>query len=248
MTKIKISAVSYLNTLPFIYGINHSEYLKNNSIVKLDYPSICAENLINNIVDISLIPIAAILKLKEHYIITDYCIGANGKVNSVLLVSDVPINNIKNIYLDYQSNTSVKLVKILADKYWKIKPNWINAIVGYEQLINNDTAGVVIGDRAIKLQKKYKYIYDLSEEWQKLTKRPFVFACWVANKKIDDEFINNLNIAFQNGINNIKNIENDIISKEELIHYLTKNISFNLDTTKKDSMNMFFEYINELKL
>src|SRR6185436_13549106 len=143
---IKISCVRYLNSQPFVYG------LKNNSIINdielsLDTPSDCAEKLLNGTVDIGLIPVAVIPALKESHIISDYCIGADGKVETVLLLSDVPLNEIKNVLLDYQSRTSVLLVRILADKFWKISPQWIDGENDFEKRISGTTAGLVIGDR-----------------------------------------------------------------------------------------------------
>ena len=106
---IKVSCVSYLNSQPFIYG------LKNNSIINeielsLDVPSVCAEKILSGKADIGLIPVAVIPQLKESHIISDYCIGADGKVETVLLLSDVPLEKIKSILLDYQSRTSVLLL------------------------------------------------------------------------------------------------------------------------------------------
>src|ERR1039458_6553628 len=103
--KIKISVVSYLNSKPFIYGLQHSTFL-NEIDLQLDIPSVCAQKLIDGQVDIGLIPVAALPQLKDPYIITDYCIGAEGKVASVMLYSNVPLHEITAILLDYQSKTS----------------------------------------------------------------------------------------------------------------------------------------------
>ena len=236
--------------LHVIYVIHYTPplYIFYYCIIEIDYPSICAEKLINNKVDISLTPVAAIPKSENYKIISNYCIGAVGKVKSVILAGNVPFSEINNIYLDYQSKTSVVLIKIIAAKLWKIKPVWLQSGEGYENLIKNDSAGVIIGDRAITLQKNYKYVYDLSEEWQKLTSLPFVFACWVSNKKIDSDFLFNFNSALEAGTKNIRNIESNIISKQELYDYLTNNLNFNLDDIKTESINTFFTYIDELKL
>ena len=250
--KIRISAVSYLNTLPFLYGIKNSKFL-SNFIFEQDVPSICAKKLINNEVDIALIPVAAIPYVKNPYFISDYCLGAKNKVKTVLLLSDVPLQEIKSVLLDYQSRTSVNLVKVLARKLWNIAPEWINTDTGFENSISGNMAGVVIGDRAFSLQKKFKYVYDLSEEWFKMTRLPFVFATWVSNKPIDNEFIRQFNKTLQYGLDNIdlviqefnKNFPN---SEIELKKYLTENISFYLDEEKKESMKLFFDYLHELKL
>ena len=118
-----------MNTFPFIYGLNNSDII-NQLDLQLDIPADCAQKLLENKVDIGLVPVAIIPQLNEHYIISDYCIGAKGKVNTVLLLSDVPLNEIEEIQLDYQSKTSVNLVQVLSKEFWNISPKWVNASVG----------------------------------------------------------------------------------------------------------------------
>jgi chorismate dehydratase len=252
MGKIKISAVSYLNTLPFLYGIkNHPA--SENYIFEQDIPSVCAKKLINNKVDIALIPVAAIPQVKTPFFISDYCLGATGKVRTVLLLSDVPLHEIEHVLLDYQSRTSINLIKILAKKHWNINPNWIDTKAGFEIKIKNKVAGVVIGDRAFSLKSKYKYVFDLSEEWFKMTGLPFVFATWIANKPIDNEFITRFNNALQFGLDNIDKVveefqQNFPDSPINLHKYLTKNIDFVMDEKKKESMKLFYDFLVELEL
>jgi len=250
--KIKISAVSYLNTLPFLYGINHSKILQNY-IFELDIPSVCAQKLIENRVDIALIPTAAIPFVKTPIFISNYCLGAYKQVKSVLLLSDVALEKIESIYLDYQSRTSVNLVQILAAKHWKIKPEWINAHQGFENDIAGNKAGVIIGDRTFSIKKEYKFAFDLSMEWYIFTGLPFVFAAWVANKQINPDFINRFNQSLQYGIDNIDMVVNDYYSKFpnskiDLKDYWTNNISYILDNEKKKSMKLFYKYMVELNL
>jgi len=228
MQKIKISSVSYINSLPFIYGIENSNFLNGNHILYKDSPAACADKLISNTIDLGLIPVAEILKIKNPQIISDYCIGAVGKVRTVLLFSQVPLHEINTILLDYESRTSVNLVKILAKEFWKIKPVFINAEIGFEKNIKNTTAGVVIGDRTFDIINNYKYVYDLSEEWTKLTNLPFVFAAWVANKPLPSSFIQNFNNSCKFGINNIKKVIEKINLEKNnysIKQYLTKDIS-----------------------
>lgn len=245
MNKIKISAVSYLNSTPFIYGINHSE-IKNEIDLSLDIPAVCAQKLISGNVDIGLVPVAVMPELRKSYIITDYCIGAIGKVNSVLLLSNVPINEIKTILLDYQSRTSVKLCQLLCKEYWKVNPGFLSTNENFENDILGNTAAVVIGDRALLLRDKFKYAYDLSQAWYDMTALPFVFACWVANKKIEADFISLFNNALKNGVQHIDNVileENELaLSTEEKRKYLKNNISFDLDADKRKGLDLFFKY------
>jgi len=250
--KIKISAVSYLNTLPFLYGLNNSGIL-DNFVFELDIPSICAKKLIDDQVDIALIPVAGIPYVKNPVFISNYCLGAYKQVKSVILFSDVPLEQIESVYLDYQSRTSVNLVQVLALKHWKINPKWINSFEGFETEISGRKAGVIIGDRTFSIKKDYKYVYDLSMEWYNLTGLPFVFATWVANKPIYDEFVDQFNRALQFGLDHIDLVVKEYVqmnpdSKIDLKDYLTNNISYLLDEPKKKSIKLFYQYMIELGL
>ena len=248
---IRISVVSYLNSKPFIYGLKNGKFNSDVDIQE-DIPSVCAEKLLSGKADIGLVPVAILPALNEYKIISDYCIGANGKVNSVLLLSEVPLQDIKTILLDYQSRTSVLLARVLAKKFWNIQPDWMSTSNDYEKDISGNTAGVIIGDRALILKRNFSYVYDLSEEWKKFTGLPFVFACWVSVRKLDEKFISEFNTALENGLRKI----NEIAKKEKLINlseetirkYLIECIDYRLDEKKKTAMNSFLEMISELSV
>jgi len=244
---LKISAVSYLNTILFIHGLKQSELIKTIDL-QLDYPSICADKLINGTVDLALVPVAVIPKLKKAYIISDYCIGANGAVDTVCLYSDVPIEEIESIALDYQSRTSVALLKILLKEYWQLNPELKKANVGFEENIKGNHAALVIGDRAFALNTKHAYIYDLSAIWKKMTGLPFVFAAWVANTKLPQDFIVSFNKALEKGLSDIDMalaIEGDSYPNcENPEDYLNNKISYNLDIEKQKGMELFLRKIS----
>ncbi len=252
MYPYKVSGISYLNTLPFLYGLKNHE-IHEKIELSLDTPSVCAEKLISNKTDIGLIPVAAIPQMNQSRIISDYCIGATGPVKSVILYSNVPINHIKTIWLDYQSRTSVILIKILAKRFWKINVSWKNTKPGFEKnFLSNKEAGVVIGDRAFPIMKRYSYIYDLAEEWQQYTDLPFVFAAWVANKNIEKDFLLEFNQALQYGIEHLEETVNSFsktsfLSKADMLSYLQNNISYPLDQQKQKGLKRFFDELNTLK-
>ena len=244
-SKIKISAVSYLNTKPFIYGIK--KCLSQNSYsLQLNTPSVCAQKIISGNSDLGLVPIAAISKIKNPDIISDFCIGADGTVGSVLLFSQVPLNKIEKIQLDYQSKTSIALVQVLAKFFWEITPEWIKAKKGYEKKIKKTTAGVVIGDRTFNLSRKFQYAYDLSAEWKKFTGLSFVFACWVSNKKLPADFVSEFNEALKCGVNNRnKVIEKLNKGKFNSADYLMRKVSYDFDSKKKKAMKQFLKMAKE---
>lgn len=243
---LRISAVSYINTHPFVYGIKHSGFLKNY-ILTLDTPAVCAEKLLAGKVDIGLVPVVVIPKLKEYYIFPDFCIGANGPVLSVLLHSDVPLAEIKNIFLDEQSKTSVMLVRILAKYWWKISPQWLRGKKGYEKKIKGTSAGVIIGDRNFSLSGKYKYQYDLAEEWKYFTGLPFVFACWVTNKDLNEEVARSFYKSLNYGIEHIKKSIKDIslshstLDEKIINNYLYHYVNYYYDKPQKTAMDLFLK-------
>jgi len=249
MVKYKVSAVSYLNTVPFIHGLKQSELIHNIDL-QLDYPSICADKLINGTVDLALVPVVVIPKLQHAHIISDYCIGADGAVDSVCLYSDVPITEIESIGLDYQSRTSVALLKILLKEYWQLKPELTKVDIGFEYSIKGNHAALVIGDRAFTLNTKHAYIYDLSAIWKEMTGLPFVFAAWVANKKLPQNFISNFNTALEKGLSDIDRalaLEGDNYPNcRNPEDYLNNKISYNLDAEKKKGMELFMKKVSAL--
>ena len=125
-------------------------------------------------------------------------------VKTVLLLSNKPLQEITEIGLDYDSRTSVRLVKVLAKHFWKIDPSWKNLQPGQVSGNAGTEAIVAIGDKTFDLVKKYRYCYDLAEEWISFTSLPFVFAAWVTIKRISEPLQTELNSALAYGVNHIK--------------------------------------------
>jgi chorismate dehydratase len=246
MKKVKISAVAYLNSKPLIYGLENTD-IRNRIELSLDIPSVCADKLLNDRVDIGLVPVAALPFLKESYILTDYCIGAVGAVSSVMLYSQVPLHSLRSVYLDYQSRTSVALAKVLARDFWKISPRWLEASAGFENMITGATGAVVIGDRTFGLGNRFAYSYDLAGEWQEFTGLPFVFACWVANKKLPEDFLSAFSQAVEFGMQHKEKAITEWTLRNsypvDVRQYLEKYISYGLDTDKRKAMGLFLSLI-----
>jgi chorismate dehydratase len=238
-TKIRVGAVSYLNTKPLIYGFEHG-MMKDEVELKIDFPSKIAAMLLEDEIDVGLVPVAIIPEMKEHHIISDYCISCDGEVASVCLFSEVPLNKIEKILLDYQSRTSVELLKILVREYWKIKPVLEETSGEYQSKISGTTAALVIGDRALEQRKNSPYIYDLGFEWKKFTALPFVFAAWISNKKLDKGFIDSFNNANAFGLKRLQEVvEENETNVFNLHEYYTRYISFKMNEEKNKGMNLF---------
>jgi chorismate dehydratase len=251
MVKIRISAVKYANTYPFIYGMTESGFDKK-VVLETDHPADCAAKLLSGRVDIGLIPVAALTSLMDYNIISDYCIGANGEVRTVMLLSNSPFNEVDTIYLDYRSRSSVNLTKILARDFWKKEYQWINTSESFDfKNVGRNEAVVLIGDQCFEYENSYLFRVDLALEWKKFTGLPFVFACWVSNRRLEKEFINEFNKALETGVSDIDAVvekmgQSGIITGKVLKDYLTKNIDYNFDENKKKGMNLFLELLKTL--
>ncbi len=247
VNKIKISAVSYTNSKPFLYGIEHTDII-NKIDLSLDIPADCARKLIDNEVDIGLIPVAATLNMPDWHIVSDYCIGATGAVNSVFIFSNSPIQQIETLQLDPQSRSSNNLALVLLKNYWRLKPQLIIDAVDYSTSADSKTAFVQIGDRTFGKKDKYSFVYDLAEEWQKFTGLPFAFAAWIANKPIPPEFITEFNASLKYGLDNRASLFAQLPPRNDfdLQDYLMNKIDFALTEEKKQALFMFLEYIKAL--
>jgi chorismate dehydratase len=251
MDKFRISAVKYANTYPFIYGLEASGFDKK-VILETDHPSDCASKLIAGQVDIGLIPVATLPLLKEYHIISNYCIGSNNRVRTVMLLSNCPFVDIKTIFLDYRSRSSVNLTKVLAKNYWKKEFSWANTSKGFDfRNIGLDEGVVLIGDQCFEFARSYRYKIDLSAAWHKFSGLPFVFACWTANRVLPGDFIEEFNKALLLGISNIDDVverfgKTGTITGDDLKEYLTKNIDYNLNEDKKKALKLFLELMGNL--
>jgi chorismate dehydratase len=240
---IKVGAVSYLNTKPLMYAFKHGLKINGMEIIE-EYPAKVAGMLINNEIDVGLVPVAIIPKLPEHYIIGDYCIGAERAVGSVCLFSEVPLNRIKKVILDYQSKTSVALARILIEKYWKLNVQFQEAKENFREDIKGTTAAVVIGDRAFEQRKISSFKYDLAQTWIDFTGLPFVFAAWIANKKIPEDFIRQFNEANKQGLENLEAVVAESVSPfYDLKTYFTQNISYLLTENKRKGLEKFLSFL-----
>lgn len=243
LNKIRVGAVSYLNTKPLVYGVKRSSLMDEIELIE-EYPSKVADMLLNDEIDVGLVPVVIIPRMKQHFIVSDYCIGAEGEVASVSLFSEVPIEQVETVLLDYQSRTSVNLAKVLMRDFWKVSPKLEDATENYIGNIKGTTAGVVIGDRALQQRKISTYNYDLASAWKKMTNLPFVFAAWIANKNLDKEFMNKFNQANALGLGMIDEVvKENPYEHYDLKTYYTENISYELTVDKKEGLNLFLKLL-----
>jgi len=210
------------------------------------YPAELARQLKEGSIDMALMPVAAMRGIPGARIVSDYGIAADGPVASVCIYSQVPMEQIGAVYLDYQSRTSVKLAQILMAKLWKRAVTWKPAPENYIEYINDTTAGVIIGDRALKQLHNFNYVFDLAAGWKELTGLPFVFAAWISNKDLPADFLERFNEANRLGLEKIDEVvAANPFPYYDLKKYYTENIHYFLDDNKKKGLALFLEYLAE---
>lgn len=241
--KQRVTMVSYINTLPFLYGLQQPK-IASEIQMRLEHPAACAKAFIQKETDIALIPVGVLHEIPHAEIISPYCIGSIDEVYSVAIFSKVPLESAENIWLDYQSRTSALLTRLLLKSYWKLDIPIKQAMPGFLSDLPDKDATLIIGDRAITHRAQFSHIYDLGEIWKKWTGLPFTFAVWVAHVKPAPDFLNAFNAALYHGLS----IRNEIAVTEQanypflpLHEYLNVHLDYNLDTPKLNALDLFLE-------
>jgi len=248
MRSYKIGVVSYLNSRPFVHGLQQSDIATQHQLI-VESPSNIAGMLLRCEIDLGLVPVFIVHQMPEHHVVTDYCIGSEDKVGSVCLFSDTPLEECDTVVLDGESRTSVALTKVLLKRHFKLSPRFVPSYTGYENELTNGKAGLVIGDRALMLQGRYKHVYDLGTAWKKFTRLPFVYAAWISNKKLDDDFVQQFNAACANGVAQREALADGLVKYYQGVDvkgYFTDCISYELDERKREGLKLFLEYSKEV--
>lgn len=194
-SRIRVGAVSFLNTKPLIYPLLKKE-IETDIALTIDVPSRIAALLKKDEIDVGLIPIVEYFRANPsdtpYYILPDISITSDGRVRSIQLFSRVPVQKIQRIALDTNSRSSVALLKVLLAEKYRISPAFTTCAptVNPKTALENRQdppfdAVLLIGDAALRHLGSTEYCVDLGEDWHQLTGLPFVYACWVARKEAD---------------------------------------------------------------
>lgn len=227
----RLALVEYLNTYPFSEGLKLMG-LNGQLTVHRVPPAVCAQMFKAGEVDISLCPVGALNEMGEYEIRGNYCIGAEGKVWTVALLSKVPLEEIRSVRLDDHSRTSNELLQILAQHHWH--KDWTYYFDHSDTL---PESCLMIGDKVFANKDAYPYTYDLGEAWQELTGLPMVFAVWITRPGVPAEVVELIDRAFELGHDHIQSAQSDLApwQKEYLLDY----ISYPLDSAKQKALRLF---------
>src|SRR5579863_9781872 len=257
MRRLRISAISYLNTAPLMWDFEHGEAGRDFDI-SYTLPSACARDLQAGNADIGIIPAAAYAAIPGLQILPGVAIASRRAVRSILLVSKVPLEKIQSVALDTSSLTSVALTKVLFAKWWGGSRSFAPMAPDLDKMLERHDAGLVIGDPALKIDRSRYLTYDLAEEWIRFTGKPFVFAFWAVRQAALVNAPRDLDLAtvFQESRDHGLQPENlDRIAREwgprlglsesGVKSYLTENIHYSLDPACLDGMRLFYQFACE---
>jgi chorismate dehydratase len=252
MRRLRISAISYLNTAPLMWDFEHGDAGAGFDI-SYTVPSGCAAQLSDGSADIGIIPAAAYATIPDLLILPGVAIASRRQVRSILLVSKVPLEKIRTVALDTCSLTSVALTKVLFAKAWGGGRTFTPMEPDVERMLQSHDAGLVIGDPALRVDRSRFFTYDLAEEWVKLTGQSFVFAFWALRQAALQDASPSLDLAeiFQQSRDHglqpesLERIARDWapqsgLSEAEVQEYLTQNIHYYLDPASLRGMQLFY--------
>lgn len=244
--RTKVVMVNYLNSKPFEFGM--AEISNNNPYdVIAAHPAECARLFIEGKADIGLIPVGALSDISHYRIISDYCIGCDGEVRTVCIMSQKPLEDCRTLMTDSHSRTSVLLSRILLKNYWKLNMPLLPGDIGHFDMDSPD-AILLIGDKVFEHEKKFRYIYDLGTIWKDLTGLPFVFAVWIAHNYVPKETDSVINDALKKGLDQLDFIIHKESSENlDLYYYFKHNIQYHLDEQKQKALNLFMTYCKNLE-
>jgi chorismate dehydratase len=259
MKKLRISAISYLNTAPLMWDFEH---LRDSERLQFDIsytlPSQCAANLAQGSADIGIIPAAAYASISGLAILPGLAIASRRAVRSILLVSKLPLEKIKTVALDTSSLTSVALTQILFARYWGGGRTFNASAPDLEAMLQRNDAALLIGDPALQVDRTRYLTFDLAEEWIRFTGKPFVFAFWAVRQAAlkDAAWFDLVGIFQKSRDHGLEPGHLDQTAREwaprlslseaSVRSYLTDNIHYYLDPDCLEGLQLFYRYGAEI--
>ncbi len=257
VARLRISIVEYLNTAPLVWGFTHGP-LQGRYDLSFTVPSQCAEQLARGAVDIAIIPSIEYQRIPGLVALPGAAIASKHKVRSLLVVSRMPIEQVRRMALDTSSRSTVALTRILCAERWRIAPEFVDSPPDVPAMLSTADAALVIGDPALRLAEKYEAgeqvvpgvagvrLYDVVEQWRQWTGHPCVLAIWAARREAaTPEVAADFLASKQYGLERIEDIAANAsvtlgLSPASLARYLRDNIDYSLDDENLAGLELYF--------
>ncbi|HEV2845834.1 MAG TPA: menaquinone biosynthesis protein [Thermoanaerobaculia bacterium] len=245
MPKLRVGIVNYLNSKPLAWGFlkgHHADLFAPS----FHPPALVARLLAQGNLDIGLIPSIEVQRIPNLRVLPDMCIAASHEVRSVILVSRVPIEEVRRVALDQNSRTSATLLRILMRERWGLDPEYLHERPDPDRMLAEADAALIIGDPALHVDRQRYLVVDLAAEWNALTGLPFVFAVWAVRPEVE---IPDLPFYFKSslryGLSSLDTLVRESaaemsLDSSEVRSYLTENLSFFLRQEEIAALEEFY--------
>ena len=254
MTKPCVAASSYLNAAPLCYTFVRGEQKDSCTYLSDRAPARCAELLDEGRADAALVPVIEYQRVSGLKVAPGACVASLKTVRSVVLASRVPMADVRSVALDTSSRTSAALIQIILSRFHSLTPVYRPWAPDLTKMLESNDAALMIGDPAMLIDRSALHVYDLAQEWRNHTGLPFVFAFWAIRKdsKVwpgEVDFIR----GKSEGLCHINDIADEYsaslgLSREDLVGYLTENISYDLDEESLRGLSLYFDLAKECGL
>src|SRR5438094_4132019 len=231
LAPFRVGSVSYLNAVPLTRGLEQQ--------VSFATPSQLAEMLRRDQLDAALVSVTEVLFNDRYDVLDGIAIASLGEVKSVLLAHRRPIEEIKEVFCDTASLTSVNLLRVLLAERG-LRPEF-KPLASYDFLTLPDYA-LLIGDPALdflRAQRQHE-IWDLGAAWYELTGLPFVYAVWALRRGVENSHLRrSLREARDFGLDTLDAIIRGRVEYNYDFRndYLSWHIHYHLGTDEKRGLN-----------
>ena len=183
---IRLGRISYVNMAPVFYGLE----VEVEEVTGV--PTDLNRRLVAREIDVA--PISSIEYARNAdtlRLLPRLCVSSEGAVDSIQLVSKVPLERVRSVAVTPESATSVVLTKVLL-------PEAVQVPLGEEA-----DAKLLIGDAALKSAfEDPTPHHDLGRLWLERTGLPMVFAVWACPEplaegllELEDALVSSVRLA-----------------------------------------------------
>jgi len=245
----RLSAVSFLNAAPLVYGLRHGA-LPPWLSVRFQEPARCADAVRQGESEGGLLPVVECVRIPDLVVLPDIAIASPGPVRSVVLASRSPLPAIERIWLSPHSRTSVALLHVLLKRRLTAMPA-MEVCEVRPATLGRGEAALIIGDQALADATAGIEVHDLATLWRELTGRPFVFAVWAVRREVCRlELARFLATSKAEGLRRLDEIAAEFSARLgrpalELRRYLGENLSYDLGEPELGSIRQFLQLCRE---
>jgi len=188
MARPRLGHIQFINCLPLYYGMVKNDVLLDVDLVRAN-PAELAGMILDGELDLAPIPAIEYARHADRLVLLpDIAISSEGEVQSILLLSKVPVAELsgRTVALTSTSRTSQVLCRVLLEKRWDVRPRYVQMPPDLPAMLRDADAALLIGDEALRAYWDTPldvHVYDLGREWTDWTHLPMVYAVWAVRRE-----------------------------------------------------------------